>query len=440
MRKILIVDDEFLVRIGVKALTNWESHGYQIVGEAASGREALEKIEKLKPDIVLTDLKMDEMDGFELIAASRKKYPKIKFIVLSVLDDAENVKRAMKLGAVDYIFKLKLNAAEFLEILNEQEYEEPADEREQFVRKNISDIKRLLVQLASEREYTDYDRLTRTFKKFGFQVNFDAPYCVLMIRYAHCGRREERPDGVQILEDAIENMIRNVFGEGLSIETFGYSERCLVSVINMESTEDYRETSEAARERYEDLWEYGSRYANVELEGALSPCFEGIRRFSEAVFCCEKAFLLAENQTPGALLVCRSETRREIPMIKEFIRDNLSKNFTVGDGARHCHMSESYFAHVFKEETGFSFMDYVNRQRMAKARELLKKTDMTVREIAQAVGVENPNYFSVVFVKLCGESPSEYRSRYRFDVRKDKNRSKKEGKAGTERGEQDIED
>ena len=77
---------------------------------------------------------------------------------------------------------------------------------------------------------------------------------------------------------------------------------------------------------------------------------------------------------------------------------------------------------------------------MAKARELLKKTDMTVREIAQAVGVENPNYFSVVFVKLCGESPSEYRSRYRFDVRKDKNRWKKQEKTESERGKRNIED
>ena len=323
MRKILIVDDEFLVRIGVKALTNWESHGYQIVGEAASGREALEKIEKLRPDIVLTDLKMDEMDGFELIASCRKKNPKIKFIVLSVLDDAENVKRDMKLGAVDYIFKLKLNAAEFLEILNEQEYEEPADEREQFVRKNISDIKRLLVQLASEQEYTDYDRLVKTFEKFGFQVNFEAPYCVLMIRYAHCGRRDERPDKAQILEDTIENMIRNVFGERLTIETYGYSEKCLVSIINMDRQEDYEDICEAAMERYEALCEYGSRYANVEMEGALSPCFKGIRRFSEAVFCCDTAFSLAEDPAPGALLVYHSDTRKEIHMIKEFIRDNL---------------------------------------------------------------------------------------------------------------------
>lgn len=420
MRKILIVDDEFLVRIGVKALTNWESHGYQIVGEAADGEEALEKIEKLKPDIVLTDLRMDGMDGFELIATCKKKYPKIKFIVLSVLDDVENVKRAMKLGAVDYIFKLKLNAAEFLEILNEQEYDTPADEREQFIRKNISDIKRLLVQLASEREYTDYDRLKKTFQKFGFLVNFEKPYCVLMVRYARCGRRAEKEDKTSILEDTIENMIQNVFGEIFFIETYGYSDKCLVSIINMESSEHYEAICGGVRERYDALCEYGIRYANVEMEGALSPCFQGIRGFGEAVLCCEKAFAMRKDQTPGTLLIYQNESRSEICMLKEFIHENLSNNFTVRDAAKYCNMSESYFAHVFKEETGFSFMDYVNRQRIGKAKKMLKETDMAIREIAQAVGVDNPNYFCVVFVKMCGESPSEYRSRFRFEGRKEK--------------------
>ncbi len=72
MRTILVVDDEYLVRVGIHSFLNWEEHGYTIIGEAADGQAALDIIEKAHPDIVLTDLKMDGMDGFALIETCKK--------------------------------------------------------------------------------------------------------------------------------------------------------------------------------------------------------------------------------------------------------------------------------------------------------------------------------------------------------------------------------
>ncbi|HBR02199.1 MAG TPA: DNA-binding response regulator, partial [Ruminiclostridium sp.] len=63
MKRVLIVDDEFLVRLGLKTTIDWEAHGYKIVGEAANGKEALEIFDRLDPDILLTDIKMPFMDG-----------------------------------------------------------------------------------------------------------------------------------------------------------------------------------------------------------------------------------------------------------------------------------------------------------------------------------------------------------------------------------------
>lgn len=119
MKKVMIVDDEFLVRLGIKSLLRWEDYGYEIVGEAGNGQEALEKIEKMHPHIILTDLKMSPGDGFLLIERCRQKYPEMKFVVLSNYNDFENVRRAMKLGASDYVFKLTLKAQELLQILDE---------------------------------------------------------------------------------------------------------------------------------------------------------------------------------------------------------------------------------------------------------------------------------------------------------------------------------
>ena len=71
----MIVDDEFLVRLGIASLMTWENYGYTIAAEASNGKEALEKIEGVHPDIVLTDLMMSPGDGFELIETYLKKYP-----------------------------------------------------------------------------------------------------------------------------------------------------------------------------------------------------------------------------------------------------------------------------------------------------------------------------------------------------------------------------
>ena len=106
MKKLMIVDDEFLVRLGIASLMTWENYGYTIAAEASNGKEALEKIEGDHPDIVLTDLMMSPGDGFELIETCLKKYPEMKFIVLSNYNDFDNVRKAMKLGASDYVFKL----------------------------------------------------------------------------------------------------------------------------------------------------------------------------------------------------------------------------------------------------------------------------------------------------------------------------------------------
>ena len=75
MKKLMIVDDEFLVRLGIASLMTWENYGYTIAAEASNGKEALEKIEGVPPDIVLTDLMMSPGDGFELIETCRDCRP-----------------------------------------------------------------------------------------------------------------------------------------------------------------------------------------------------------------------------------------------------------------------------------------------------------------------------------------------------------------------------
>lgn len=116
--KILVVDDEILIRQGIIHYVDWESNGYQIVGEAANGEEAIEKIEQLEPHILLTDIVMPKMDGIELIQFVKKFYPSIMILVLSSYDEFDYVRQTFQLGVADYILKPKLNEQEVLSILN----------------------------------------------------------------------------------------------------------------------------------------------------------------------------------------------------------------------------------------------------------------------------------------------------------------------------------
>ena len=89
MKKILIAEDEFLVRIGLKTTVDWEAHGYKIVGEASNGREAFELFKKTKPHILITDVKMPIIDGLELLSMVKEKDPDILVVILSNYDDFE---------------------------------------------------------------------------------------------------------------------------------------------------------------------------------------------------------------------------------------------------------------------------------------------------------------------------------------------------------------
>lgn len=118
MLKVVIVDDEALIRIGIKSCINWEDHGFQLVGEAKDGNEAVELIETTLPDIVITDVKMPNMDGLQLLAFLKKKHPQIKSVVLSCYNEMDYVKQAIKLGAEDYILKLSMDPEHLLDILH----------------------------------------------------------------------------------------------------------------------------------------------------------------------------------------------------------------------------------------------------------------------------------------------------------------------------------
>ena len=105
MINVLIVDDEYSIREGIKNNISWAEYGLRVCGTAASGFEALELVDKEMPEIIILDIRLSDMDGLEVLEVVKEKYPHIKVILISGHDDFEYAQKAIELDAFSYILK-----------------------------------------------------------------------------------------------------------------------------------------------------------------------------------------------------------------------------------------------------------------------------------------------------------------------------------------------
>lgn len=535
MKKVMIVDDEVLVRIGIKSMTSWEQYGYTIVADASDGEEALKKIRQYEPHIILTDLKMQPMDGFDLIAKCAADYPRVRFIVLSNYNDFENVRKAMKLGAYDYIFKLTIHVDELLKIMDEasmnldEDEMKPRSDTSEVVYKNLDAIKNNLIKQALTKKDGFLDGVQKGFDDIHLKINFRRPYCAVSIKPDSLEIVRRRGDFLEkdLFLFSMENIITEILGRGGRAEVFLDPNQDFLVVINLGEAQAWKDFFEILELKFGTLVKYIKQYYGIGISGAVSGELCGIENLRTAAErnkkllgerffrqtgelaagpvheyedmvlpeeyrtapleqlllngdfhgvedYMEKLLLFFEGKNcwspedirrrlmkaykklnlglsrygidvesirdeNGAnledaiggyacygdiecavrklLTLYRKEyesmtgkpCRREIALVKSYVCDHLSEELSIVRIGEVAGMSESRFSHVFKEETGISFMEYVGMVRMEKARELLQNTDLRINEIAEQIGIANPNYFSAQYKKRTGQSPNEFR-------------------------------
>ena len=151
--RVLLVDDEIMIREGFKRLFDWETHNCEVVGEAADGMEALTRIDTLHPDIVIMDINIPVMNGLKVIAQARLKYPDTAFVIVSGYDDFSYCREALRLHITDYILK-PVNYEEFgscIDNLRIAMYRQHSDENnEQQEERTIHSITRFMQEHLSE--------------------------------------------------------------------------------------------------------------------------------------------------------------------------------------------------------------------------------------------------------------------------------------------------
>jgi two-component system, response regulator YesN len=117
MYKVIIVDDEVLVRVGLKTTINWEANGFTIIAEASDGEQGYEQYKKHSPDVIITDIRMRKKDGLWLVEKVKKENPNIKILVLTCYDDFDYARKALKFGVDEYILKSEVEDEELIAVM-----------------------------------------------------------------------------------------------------------------------------------------------------------------------------------------------------------------------------------------------------------------------------------------------------------------------------------
>ncbi|MDD3795386.1 MAG: response regulator [Lachnospiraceae bacterium] len=271
MYKVMIVDDEILVRIGLRSMIDWEGLGFQIVGEAGNGEAAYEKCLVLRPDVLITDIKMPQKDGFWLIEKVRELNPQIEVIVLTAYDEFEYVRKVMKLQVSDYILKAEMEEKEIEDILlakkqnldrrqqgNAENTEDNAEEKRQEQEEEL-----LLGLLLND--YKPLELVKEKFEKMGIPWNQDS-YCFLQLDFSSSMPKEyfamEKTSGLLFAcKQLISHRLQEKYRICLS-KQFGMSITCFLLSKNISEKQLLSEL--------QDIHEAIRQYFNISFQSASS--------------------------------------------------------------------------------------------------------------------------------------------------------------------------
>ncbi len=537
MIKIFLVEDEIVIREGIHRMIPWSEYGYELAGEAADGEIALPMIRQIKPDVLVTDIKMPFMDGLALSKLVKKELPATKIVIISGYDDFEYAQKAISLGVERYLLK-PISRNSFIEVLEDihakyeaenaqkiyyEKFKSELQEYEQHSRRdffealisgqvNIQKIYELAEKLqidisaqcynvvlfsmnAAEKNpvFNDtYSEYTADLQNRLYQLFHDKPDCILfrnqMFSYAVLIKGEK--DKIAQLTEECVQLLQDFFGKGgnqidwfvctgkaverLSLLPESYQEAMQLFAsryINKFRISTGADSQEAGR--YPDelhLMDIDASVTNPDiifnfLSNALADEVNNFVKnylqmigtealkskifrqyillnvhFSTVSFIQKLGF--KKEDMDGFLPVICSEAITNVQNAQEIMKSILekgiqlrevnarsrfksvlevaiifiNKNFmddtlSLNKVACAANVSANHFSALFSQEMKKTFIEYLTELRMNKAKQLLRCTDKRSGEIAMEVGYKDSHYFSFLFKKTQGCTPSDYRNK-----------------------------
>ncbi|WP_294150060.1 response regulator [uncultured Clostridium sp.] len=530
--KIMLVDDEEEVRKSIINKIDWADTGFEVIGDAENGKDALEKIEQNEPDLVLTDIKMPYMDGLTMAETIRQQYPSVKIVIFSGFDEFEYAKKAIKLNVIEYILK-PVNVEELTAILKkikknlDEEIEQKRNVnllRESYI-KNLPTIREHFLNDLIHGGMSG-ETISEKLKEYDIDIDNAHKWIVAAIHLEPDEKvdkavslhkeRELIPISVQnMIEEKLEGQYRYtmfhssfesiliaaidennsqtglvamlgdicketkkilevsvtigvgessnsltdigqsfhsalnalgyraVAGSGgliyiRDVEPFNHGklqfdsrmESELIAAVKFGPEEKIRSVvgdvvgkMEEAKVHYRQYQAYILAVINAltqlsqQYDLRISDMFGVETDYFEILLKVEKTDNIRQYLTEVAFKMNRvmeeersNTTKNVIQEAKQYIQENFrDPDLSVEKICRHLHMSPAYFSTVFKKETGQAYIAYLTDVRLNRAVELLMTTEDKTYIIADKVGYPEQNYFSYVFKKKFGVSPTKFR-------------------------------
>lgn len=285
--KVFLVEDEMVIRRGIKNSIDWEKEGYIFCGEASDGELAYPMIIKEKPDILITDIRMPFMDGLELCKLVKKELPNIKILILSGYDEFDYAKEAIRLGVTEYLLK-PISSGKLLEALNgvsesirrEKEDKDLVRKYMEEMRENTEHEKQKFFEQMIAGNLSMADAL-ETGKKY--EMNLSAGmYNLLLFRFTLGEENRKSGELLGEAEYAIEKLterLEYVFEFQRGVEGWAF----LLMADNEE------QMSERVKELSKDLEEIMKNYSTIAYFGGIGQPVARLRELEESFREAERA-------------------------------------------------------------------------------------------------------------------------------------------------------
>lgn len=285
--KVFLVEDEMVIRRGIKNSIDWEKEGYIFCGEASDGELAYPMIIKEKPDILITDIRMPFMDGLELCKLVKKELPNIKILILSGYDEFDYAKEAIRLGVTEYLLK-PISSGKLLEALNgvsesirrEKEDKDLVRKYMEEMRENTKHEKQKFFEQMIAGNLSMADAL-ETGKKYEMSLSAGM-YNLLLFRFTLGEENRKSGELLGEAEYAIEKLterLEYVFEFQRGVEGWAF----LLMADNEE------QMSERVKELSKDLEEIMKNYSTIAYFGGIGQPVARLRELEESFREAERA-------------------------------------------------------------------------------------------------------------------------------------------------------
>jgi two-component system, response regulator YesN len=396
MWKVLIADDEPKIRRGLRSLVARCGDDLEVVGEAEDGEMAYSMALELEPDILLIDVRMPFRNGLDLIEGLNVALPGRIVIIVSGHDEFEYAQAAVKLQVFDYVLK-PVEAAVFAAVIEKAKVElEARRETGKYVNWAREQLEKSLPVLR-ERFLKDWatGSLSRTEveENLSFlRIELAAPATLIAARFA-----ERATSGVSIAERgrrltlvAMRTVMQETLREGAAYVFEDDTETVLCIAPGMDNEALTALVDRLERRASEQVYQVPSIATRPipELTSGLCDAYEEVRAELADGGNCEAFVVLARNYVD-----------------KHYWNPDLC----LEDAASELQISPGYLSRLMKRETGFSFVEYLNRIRIKKATVLMSDPAAKAFEVAERVGYRSQHYFSRAFKKVTGTSPTDHR-------------------------------